>query len=63
MKLKWTKDSVLSAAAANNANVYSNDFIVTIRDTKLYVPVVTLSGKGNQELSKILSKGCKISVY
>ena len=50
-------------AAANNASVYSNDFIFTITDTKLSVHVVTLSGKHNQELSKILSKGFKISVY
>ena len=37
--------------------------IFTIKDTKLYVPVVTLSGKDNQKLSKLLSKGFERSVY
>ena len=30
---------------------------------KLYVPVVTLSAKDNQKLSKLLSKGFERSVY
>ena len=34
-----------------------------MKDTKLYVPVVTLSAKDNQKLSKSLSKGFKRSVY
>ena len=41
------------------ANVDSHNIIVTIKDTKLYVPVVTLSAK----LSKLLSKGFERSVY
>ena len=31
--------------------------------TKLYFPVVTLSGRDNQKLSKLLSKGFERSVY
>ena len=40
-----------------------NNIILTIKDTKLYTPVVTLSGKDNQKLLKLLSKGFEISVY
>ena len=53
------KVCVLSAAGANNDN--SNDNIFIIKDTKLYVPVVTLSEKDNKKLSK-LSKGFERSV-
>ena len=41
----------------------SNNIIFPIKDTKLYVPVVTLSAKDNQKLSKLLSKGSERSVY
>ena len=34
-----------------------------MKDTKFYVPVITLSAKGNQKLSKLLSKQFEISVY
>ena len=37
--------------------------IFTIKDRKLYVPVVTLSAKDNNKLSKLLSKGFERSVY
>ena len=45
LKLKWKKYCVLSAANnENNINEdpYANNIIFTIKDTKLYVPVVTL---------------------
>ena len=58
LKLKWTKYCVLPAAGADNVNnINSNNIIFTIKDTKLYVPVVTLSARDNQRLSKRLSKG------
>ena len=41
----------------------SNNIIFPIKDTKLYVPVVTLSAKDNQKLSKLLSKRSERSVY
>ena len=47
-----TKDSVLFAADANNANAYSNDFIVTIRDTKYL-------SKTTKNYQKFLAKGLK----
>ena len=53
----------MSAAGTDNANADFNNVIVTIKDTKLHVHVVTLSAKDNQKLSKCLSKGLKISVY
>ena len=34
-----------------------------MKDTKLYVSVVTLSAKDNQKLSKRLSKGYERSIY
>ena len=40
-----------------NRNNDDNNIIFTIKDTKLFVPVFTLSAKGNQKLSKLLSEG------
>ena len=53
----------MSAAGADNKNANCNVIIFTIKDTKLYVRVVTLSAKDNQKLSKLLSKGFERSVY
>ena len=54
----------MSAAGNGNANDNDNNNITfTIKDAILYVSVVTLSARGNQKLSKILSKGFEISVY
>ena len=64
LKLRWTKYLVLSASGADNVNDRDfNNFIFTMKDTKLYVPVVTLSGRDNQKLSKILSQRFEKSVY
>ena len=43
----------------NIDNTNSNNIIFTITDTKLYVPVVTLSARDNQKFLKRLSKGLK----
>ena len=53
------------AGNENNINVDANvnNIIFTIEDTKLYVLVVTLSARGNQKLSKLLSKGFERSVH
>ena len=54
LKLKWTKYCVLSAAGAANVNgnvndnIYGNNVIFTINDTKSYVLVITLSTRDNQ---------------
>ena len=67
LKLKWS--CVLSVAGVANVNGNNNDnfngknIIFTIKDTKLYVPVVPLSARDNQKLSEVLSKGFNRSVY
>ena len=54
----------MSAAGNDNTNnINSSNIIVTIRDTKLYVSVVTLSARDNQKSSKLLSKEFERSVY
>ena len=50
LKLKWTKYCVFTANENDNGN--ADNIIFTIKETKLYVPVVTLSAKNNQKLSK-----------
>ena len=64
LKLRRAKYCALSAAGNENLNDSNNanNIIFTIKDTKLYVPVVTLSVTDNQKLSKILSKGFERSV-
>ena len=46
-----------------NCKVELKLIIFTIKDTKLYVPAVTLSTRSNQKLSKLLSKGFGRSIY
>ena len=53
----------MSAAGTVNDNANSNNIIFTIKETKLYVPVVILSAKGSQKSSKLFSKVFEISVY
>ena len=45
LKHKQTKYFVLPAAGADNMNANPNNIVFTIKDTTLYVPVVTLSAK------------------
>ena len=49
----------VASADNDNANANSDQITFNIKDTKLYVPVVTLPEK----LSKLLSKGFERSVY
>ena len=53
----------MSAAGANNTNANPNNIIFTIKDTRIYVPVITLSARDNQKLSTFFSKGFERSVY
>ena len=53
----------LATAGIVNTNDNPNSIIFTIKDTKLYVPVVALSAKDNHKLSKLLSKGLERSMY
>ena len=63
LNLKWTRYCVLTATGADNNDANSNDIIFTIKDTKLYIPVVHFSATDNQNLSKLLSKGFERSAY
>ena len=53
------KYCVLSAAVNDTANENLDNIVFTIKDTKLYVPVVTLSARDNQTLSNVLAKDLK----
>ena len=63
VKIKWTKYCVLPAAGADNVKTNFNNIIFPIKDTKLYLTVVTLSARDNQKLSAHLSKGFERSIY
>ena len=54
LELNWSKDCVMSTIA---------DTTLKITSTKLYVPIVTLSSKGNVKLVKLLQEGFRRSVY
>ena len=62
LKLKWTMYCVLSTAGADNNDADSNNIIFTTKDTKLYIPIVTLSAKDNRKISKLLRKRFERSV-
>ena len=62
LKHKRKKNCVLAAADFDNVNADSNN-VFPIKDTKLIVTAVTLSGKDNKKPSKLLSKKIERSVY
>ena len=55
LELNWTKNCVMSNFAGETTS--------KIRNTKLYVPIVTLSTEDNINLTKQLNKGFKRPVY
>ena len=59
LKLKWGKYCALSAFGADNTNASSNNIIFTIKNTKLHVPVVTLSARDNQNYHNFSVKDLK----
>ena len=61
LELKWTKYCVFSAGGTENMMLKILDILS--KTTKLYLPIVTLSARDNQKLSKLLSKGFEWSVY
>ena len=65
LKLRWSKHCVLSIGGTDNVNGNNDDnnIIFTIKYTKLYVPVATLSTRDNQKLSKLFSKRFEKSVF
>ena len=66
LRLKWTKYCIFSSAGnenVNNDDDHANNIILTIKYTKLYVHLVTLSARDNKKLSNLLRKGFERSVY
>ena len=57
-QLKWSKNCILVAGVAADQNPYFE-----ILDTKLYVPVVTLSTQDNIKLLKQLESGFKRTIH
>ena len=55
LSLKWDQSCILSSEDGNSA------FVIT--DTKLFVPIVTLSAEDNVKLSKLLGEGFKRPIY
>ena len=56
LKRRWIKHSVLSSAGVENDAVNSDNINVTIKDTKVNVPVFNLSAKDNRKISKHFSE-------
>ena len=54
---------VLPVLGNDNTNANDNNVIFTIKDTKLYVPVITLLVKNNQKVSKRLSNAFERSLF
>ena len=54
LRLNWIKDCVMSTTAGTTFK---------IRNTKLYVLIVTLSSKDSAKLVKLLEEGFKRPVY
>ena len=59
LELTWHKDCMISSVNAAAGQVVS--FMIT--NTKLYVPIVTLSTKDNTNLTKQLNEGFKRTIY
>ena len=59
LELTWHKDCMISCANAAVGHVVS----FTFTNTKLYVPIVTLSTKDNTNLIKQLNEGFKRTTY
>ena len=57
LNFMWTRYCVLPIIGNHNNDASSSDIIFTIKDTKLHVPVVTVSAKDNRKLPKLFSKG------
>ena len=59
LELTWTKHSLI----CDNDDAAGTQVSFKITDTKLYVPIVTLSTKDNSNLNKQLSEGFKRTVH
>ena len=62
LNLTWKKECVLSTLDDDAANP-KNNAVFIINDTKLYVPVVTLSKEDNKDFIEQQNKGFQRSIY
>ena len=62
LSLTWKKECVLSTLD-DNADNPENNAVFIISDTKLYVPVVTLSKEDNKDFIEQQNKGFQRSIY
>ena len=53
------KHCVIASAGVDNVNANDDNIIFTIKDTKLHVPVVTLSAQDNKNYQNFLAKEFK----
>ena len=63
LNLKWKKECVLSTDNDANAANAANNPAFIINDTKLYVPVVTLSKEDNKDFIDQQNKGSQRFIY
>ena len=49
----------MASNGSDNPKPNPNSFVFSIKDTKLYVPVVTLSAKDNKNYENFLAKNLK----
>ena len=63
LELNWNNNNCVMYGADANADGNNRETTFKITNTKLYVPVVTLSTKDNINLTKQLTEGFKRSVY
>ena len=61
--LKWKQECVLSTDNDANAANAANNPAFIINDTKLYVPVVTLSKEDNKDFIDQQNKGSQRFIY
>ena len=62
LNLTWKKECVLSTDADDAANP-NNNAVFIINDTKLYVPIVTLSKEDKKDFTDQQNKGFQQSIY
>ena len=63
LNLTWKKECVLSTDNDVAAPNLGNNPVFIINDTKLYIPVVTLSKEGNKDFIEQQNKGFQRSIY
>ena len=63
LNLTWKKECVLSTLDNDAAANPENNAVFIINDTKLYVPVVTLSKEDNKDFIEQQNKGFQRSIY